>query len=162
MIKLIFQPSQIPSKEAMPANGVETNDHGVLARYGVGPAIRLRQPMVVEGSLDYLPMFDLSVDDPVDMLVAELFQGSQNAGQTQLRADLKRVVEQDHWTSLCPYRVGYEDESELAVVFTVRIGSTTSTRAARSWARLTKCLQGKLLLLCCCAAVTPRRVDLGE
>lgn len=111
-------------------DGIETSDHGVLARYSVRLAIHLRhQHPTVQGDVVYLQMRCLSAD-PVDKLMCELIQGQPGVRETPLRADLLRIVERDQWSSVGPCRIGYEDENELAFSIGVRDGSMTPQRAA--------------------------------
>lgn len=112
-------------------DGIETSDHGVLARYSVRPAIRMRhQHPIVQGNVLYLPMLCLSVEDPVDKLMCDLFQGQPGVRETPLRADLLGIVKQDQCSSVGPSRIGYKDENELALLIGVWGGSMTPQRAA--------------------------------
>lgn len=68
----------------------------------------------------------------MDSLIFALFQGGPGISQpkTPLRAQLEQVGEPDEWTSVCPYRVGYDtDDDALTLLYTVRPRSMTTQRA---------------------------------
>lgn len=106
-----------------------TNEQGLLARYSVRGAILLRYP-TAEGSLDHIPAGVLSANDPTDALLAQAFFGTPENPNTELYADLMCIIAGDQWTDLFPYRIGYKDENELALIYSVSRGTMTSRRAA--------------------------------
>lgn len=124
--------------------GITTNDRGLLARFSVHPLVfPTSMGPIVPGQI-YRPLGGLVLSDPVDVLLADLWQGAIGIStKSPLRSSIEDVVRNDQLTLICPFHVGYRagndaayDSSassnsgtELTLLFLVRIGSMTVQRA---------------------------------
>lgn len=111
---------------------IVTHEGGLLARYSSsGPTSgALREPSD-PAHPHSRPLAPIRGDSSIDVLLATLFQPvARSAVDATLRSELENIVRfSDKWTSIGPWRVGYGDDNELTLLFTVKPGSMTPARA---------------------------------
>ncbi|OIW23086.1 hypothetical protein CONLIGDRAFT_719406 [Coniochaeta ligniaria NRRL 30616] len=111
--------------------GIVTRKGGLLARFSASPtSAALREPTHPDCPHSR-PLAPLRSDNDIDVLMAALFQPMPSSPtDATLRSELEDIVRvSDNWTTIGPWRVGYEDDNELTLLFTVEPESMTVTRA---------------------------------
>lgn len=111
---------------------IETNEHGLLARFSIRPAGPGASREPYELGYDIRPVTPLCLGganhNDVDALLEQLW-----ARDSTFRTHIEAIVESDQWTMICPFRVGYQtDENtgdKLTLVFTVDPDSMATERA---------------------------------
>lgn len=126
----------------MDNSGIVTNEHGLLARFSILPAGSGAPGGPLTPGYSYRPLGPLRLDDELDALLADLFQGPVgSSSKSPLRGDLEDIVAADDWSLISPFRVGYQvdddadgsrvdkGDNELTLLFIVQRKSVTVDRA---------------------------------